>query len=543
MRIQSTIRFSPPFLMAFALGGAFGQELPTPTWRFNNGDPGPNGVSLRPTSAPTAARGSEVLFWGLPYASSSKVFGSAERTILRTESPLGPGSSWIIGNQFSQCMPMNGVPWIQVDVHDGGQNFAAALLQGGRVVLAPGQLANAPGLPVGTRYITLWSSVGQSATQMLAFPFIDLPTQRIALVRLTTDGRGRLQSEELIAVEGGTHPAVNGVIGSINGGNSSPNGNLILALSVIDPTIQQASGHLIVNGALVLSAGDPSPIPGQDWLGGLGGIAINDRGDWAAGGRVTNGELVIIRNGDLHLRSTDLPPEVWPMGAELLQVWGMTSNGRVVSLVVGRIGPTMLQVGVYLDDRPILVGNHTVLAGDGVFSGLGFALCPVDPDGVYLGVTARLVGPAHPLRSLMGLVIPLDQSGPVCSNGPTSAGESPTIGVHGSRFVVDGTPLEILTNGVPPQTVGVTFVGRSPGMTVNPGGALGSLCLSAPLWRSSVLRASSNGAMRTYLADVVPSVSAPQPGDTLYFQTWFRDIDAAGASVSRLTEARSVVFE
>ena len=80
---------------------------------------------------------------------------------------------------------------------------------------------------------------------------------------------------------------------------------------------------------------------------------------------------------------------------------------------------------------------------------------------------------------------------------------------------------------VPPNSVGYMLAGRTPGFLVHFGSSQGILCLSGNILRfsGSILQTGQTGSM-SFRADLMdfPMATAVIPGDTWYFQSWYRDV-------------------
>ncbi|MEM1447575.1 MAG: hypothetical protein AAGI22_00610 [Planctomycetota bacterium] len=135
-------------------------------------------------------------------------------------------------------------------------------------------------------------------------------------------------------------------------------------------------------------------------------------------------------------------------------------------------------------------------------------------------------------RGIWDLVL-IDGSGDVgvryCSPAQgNSAGPGARIRALGSPFVADAD-LTLVADEMPPNTVGFFLVAPAQGFIAGPGGSAGNLCLGGSIGRyqATVL---NSGALGTF-AMAVDLAAIPQPtgdvaavpGDTWFFQAWFRD--------------------
>jgi len=84
----------------------------------------------------------------------------------------------------------------------------------------------------------------------------------------------------------------------------------------------------------------------------------------------------------------------------------------------------------------------------------------------------------------------------------------------------------------------------------HPGGSQGQLCLGGAVARflgageAGPASAAGVAALQVDLMDL-PGWGAsgrPEPGETLYFQAWYRDVQLGGGATSNLTEAVAVTL-
>lgn len=148
------------------------------------------------------------------------------------------------------------------------------------------------------------------------------------------------------------------------------------------------------------------------------------------------------------------------------------------------------------------------------------------------------VGPD--LGELLSNAFPFDPSldcDPIritCPTTPNSTGAGAVMAVTGGQsLAANATMLHSL--GTPPRQWGLFFSG--------PGEALatvgnGTLCISGPLVRMPPVQA--DGAGRASWPLDLPSLGV-QPGDTRYFQWWYRDTAAGGAGYD-FSDAAAVPF-
>ena len=129
---------------------------------------------------------------------------------------------------------------------------------------------------------------------------------------------------------------------------------------------------------------------------------------------------------------------------------------------------------------------------------------------------------------------------------PNSTGCIGRLSAEGSADVA-ASNLSLRASSLPQNVFGLFLAARATGSTLRPGGSTGTLCLSGPIGRFSGPGQSSGAAGELRLAldlTALPTPNAPSaalPGETWYFQTWYRDSDA-GVATSNFTDAVSVTF-
>lgn len=130
---------------------------------------------------------------------------------------------------------------------------------------------------------------------------------------------------------------------------------------------------------------------------------------------------------------------------------------------------------------------------------------------------------------------------------PNSTGVPGTLWAEGSTAIGAGG-LTLRAVRLPTQQFGIFLVAPMTGFVPNPGGALGTLCLGGSIGRfnrpSEIRFTGASGTASLALdAGNVPTPVGPeslQPGDTRYFQFWFRDTGTG--SPANLTAALELQF-
>ncbi|MDF1838000.1 MAG: hypothetical protein P1V35_09035 [Planctomycetota bacterium] len=133
-----------------------------------------------------------------------------------------------------------------------------------------------------------------------------------------------------------------------------------------------------------------------------------------------------------------------------------------------------------------------------------------------------------------------------CAAEVNSSGEAAWMNVAYSHVVPSST-MDLVASDLPPNVFGFFLVGTQAGFILNPGGSEGHLCIQGAVGRFN--RAGEilfSGTGQTYSVNVdstaMPSpggIVSAQPGETWYFQSWFRDNGAQ----SNFTNAVEVTFD
>ena len=133
-----------------------------------------------------------------------------------------------------------------------------------------------------------------------------------------------------------------------------------------------------------------------------------------------------------------------------------------------------------------------------------------------------------------------------------SSGFSALLQATGSASI-QANSLGMTARFLPPQACGYALISLGSGFAQAPGSSQGNLCLDGgqPVGRhdqaGDVCVANGDGLIE-FSIDLSslpgPTMSyAAQPGETLNFQVWFRDVDSTGLPTSNFTDAVSVTFE
>ena len=132
--------------------------------------------------------------------------------------------------------------------------------------------------------------------------------------------------------------------------------------------------------------------------------------------------------------------------------------------------------------------------------------------------------------------------GPAAIN---STGAPATLIATGSANVVDNfMTLEVA--GLPTNVFGMCLAGLSQGNTPNVGGGQGTLCITPPLamMNTHVMNSGSSGSFQVpfdMTQVTVPGWGLPGPGQTWYFQAWYRDQNPL--HTTNMTDGYFVMFQ
>lgn len=143
----------------------------------------------------------------------------------------------------------------------------------------------------------------------------------------------------------------------------------------------------------------------------------------------------------------------------------------------------------------------------------------------------------------------LDECSPpnYCTAVANSTGLPARASVHGSPILHDDDFI-LDTWDLPPNEVGYFLMSRSTDFIQGFGGSLGNLCLGSPLYRLSntanggqVLHSGSEGIVSFRLdVNLLPAGLNFHPGETWYFQLWYRNFN--GAPTSNTSDGFAIMF-
>ena len=319
---------------------------------------------------------------------------------------------------------------------------------------------------------------------------------------------------------------------------------------------------VLQEGSPVLSSGFAEPIA----TNGIHGASMDGAGRWFARGSnaVTGDDWVVSGSpatggGAALLCATGSP--VVPGGAER---W---DDSRLADGFVGVAGNRMGdQVVIGATDHPlaefdtavVLNGTHIVAReGDGVdLDGDGWAddglfidsfgeedLLLTDALDLLVVVTLRGASGAREGQALLRLELDPGVGSVICGGISNSTGEGARLVALGSDLLA-ANDLSLRATDLPAGAGAVFMFSRVPALVLQPGGSQGQLCLGGAVARflgaGEVGPASTAGVAGLQVnLTALPGGGAsgrPIPGDSLYFQAWYRDAQPGGAATSNLTE-------
>ncbi len=134
---------------------------------------------------------------------------------------------------------------------------------------------------------------------------------------------------------------------------------------------------------------------------------------------------------------------------------------------------------------------------------------------------------------------------PYCTANVNSSGQAAITRASGSTRV-EYNDVTLVAMQLPLFQFGYFLVSQSEGFVPNVGGSQGNLCLGAPIARY-VQQLQNSGPQGRFsitidLNDMPPPVKTQVfPGDTYYFQAWFRDMNPG--PTSNLTDGLAITFK
>jgi len=445
-----------------------------------------------------------------------------------------------VGITTAHAMHSDGAPWVlAAAVVPAGLWFRYPwfIAQGNRVVIRLGQSLAWPNAPQGGYYrgysVKTTTADPRSILVLATVQYPGMSTTTEALVRLHTDGHGNLLREELIADLTTILPGLTSPICTFWWIDSSSDGRTAAVLC----TTGGPSG-LWVDGQVVLSHADPGPDPGTH-ISDIWACSVNDRGQWAAHVDLNNNEHCIYVDGQVVMRGDrDFLP------ARVTQVtnFKLTNDGRAYYIAWLTAPGSQATLAVCVDNQVVVGHGELQIEGETLYGPtLSHPADPVvDAHGTHLHfqISVSEVGGSGTWR---GVVLPLDLSATTC---PDSAGGAtpPRLAVFGALYP-DAERTRVYAEGLPPATTAVVLGSGNRASLPGAGGALGELCLGAPVRRSRPHSTLPDGTLTVPIGQLTPTALLPASGDTWHYQLWYRDTGPGGtAPVTRFSEAVSVTF-
>lgn len=135
-----------------------------------------------------------------------------------------------------------------------------------------------------------------------------------------------------------------------------------------------------------------------------------------------------------------------------------------------------------------------------------------------------------------------------CTANPNSTGAPAEIEAFGSLAVANDD-LTLRATGVPVNQFGIFVTSQTSGFSANVGE--GNLCLAGNIGRfflpSQILSAGTTGTYALNISlDEIPQgtvLVSIQPGETWYFQSWYRDLTSNGLPTSNFTDGVELAFQ
>lgn len=134
-----------------------------------------------------------------------------------------------------------------------------------------------------------------------------------------------------------------------------------------------------------------------------------------------------------------------------------------------------------------------------------------------------------------------------CTAAANSTGIPGVTAPNGSPFLVTNS-IAIEGRDLPANQFGLLLYSTTTGFTPGVGGGSGNLCVGSPLVRfNGSIQSSGASGTTSHPVDLtaLPSPTGArtvEPGETLYFQWWFRDFNGNGQATSNLTRGLRATF-
>jgi len=415
-------------------------------------------------------------------------------------------------------------------------------------------ISTAPQFSAGTPYIGFFETRINALDEILVIASVDDPaintTVDRALVRLATDGAGNLVSETVVKMEGDLAGSAGLPIADFGTSSTFIDFNdagqvMYLAKLTTSSTDDWA---IYIDDTLITEEGAASPVAGRVWSNlSSAELSMNNTGDYAFNGQMDGdaaSNYLICRNGVKFVQEGDTHPAITPY---LFTSFGsgapeIGDNGRMLWYAYWDDPDTSKNKGLFLDDELIVQEGVTVIGGTTVISlpgGVnGYHL---SDSGEWVIFEAVLDGD---LSGVFRLQIPDpystycygDGSGTFCPCGNDNDGSVPGSGcangvyTSGARLVASGSArltadtLRLSCSHMEPSNSGLYFQADNDLSPGTPWGD-GLRCAGGSLKRLGVRFADATGASDTsgYPHTISAKAGNISPGDTKYYQCWYRN--------------------
>jgi glucose/arabinose dehydrogenase len=136
---------------------------------------------------------------------------------------------------------------------------------------------------------------------------------------------------------------------------------------------------------------------------------------------------------------------------------------------------------------------------------------------------------------------PVSDFGNYCVTEPNSTGQAASIALSGSSSIAAAS-LQLDVTGMPAAAPGLFLLSQSTIQFPTFNGSQGTLCVNLPIhrWAAGGLADASGAVSHVTDFQDLPMNLTFQPGDTWYFQYWFRDLNPM--PTSNTTNGASVLF-
>jgi len=336
------------------------------------------------------------------------------------------------------------------------------------------------------------------------------------------------------------------------GYRSSPNGQHSLIAASLSTSLVNAiflDGQLLdLGGASFVTSGSAIPEkiaggPGLVW-GPLGIRDINDQGDYTFTGLYYIGAdtyAFLVRNG----RPITPALEYWTQP----QLGGLDRRGFTAwGTFHGTQSPGLEEIELLGLAPKFDVDFDGVADPEWQYDGSSKLRLEASGAGAEAFVSGDLEDTSSGTTTRALLRFASYQLGTVyCPGVVNSTGESGRLIAQRSDAVA-ANDLALQCIGLPQNVFGVFITSRTSGFVVGPGNSQGNLCLGGAVGRFTTDVFATGLAGRGYVPvdlSAVPQPTGPEaalPGETWYFQAWYRDT-VNGQATSNFTDATALIMQ